>query len=251
MVVHTGEIGRAMKDLESDIRLMLCPYTYMKLRVHSKNKLKDFTDNAGLVDATMMILLRSNLDQSTFSICRFPRGPTLHFNIVRYALITDVHKNVERTASVNKTNPWIPFPVMTGFTDSKEDQAMVSMFQGLFPSIDMEKANLSGMKRVVEFSKEEDGLISIRHYMIERRDPHLSAALRNIDEGKVTDLSKFETVEDYVQSAEKNKPKKNICAIKLKEIGPRIDMMFKNLELGIFNGAVLTEEKEHISKTKK
>jgi len=242
MVIHLGEVGSSVKGLCADIRTMLLPFTFPKLKVNNKNKLSDFTAVATQLGAKMMILLRSRLEKTTLALTKFPRGPTLYFDVARYALIGDVRQAVEETATVNKTLRTQPFLVMEGFSQSDEDEVTVSMFQGLFPEIHMGECDIQIMKRVVIASKGEDGVIAVRHYRVQKRDVHVSAAIQAIADGKIPDLSGYESVADYVleglQAQKHTKPKQ---AIHLIEIGPRIDLVFDHVETGVFGGMKLTE----------
>ena len=243
LVVHTGEIGSTVQDLELDIRTILAPYTFDKLRVTPKNKIRDFIEAAGDLQARMMILLRSQTDKLVLSINRFPRGPTVHFNVKRFTLIKDVRSGSDKAAVFHKTHPGTSFPILEGFSDSNEDQTMVGIFQGMFPSLDLQTSDLSNMKRAVLFSKGPDGIISVRHYSIEKRDPNKSAALAKIDSGKAGDLGQYNSIEEYIEKTQKEAPKKkkNLMTISLKEIGPRIDMKLELVELGLFDGIKLQE----------
>jgi ribosome biogenesis protein SSF1/2 len=249
-VVHTGEIGDTVKDLELEIRSILSPYTFNKLKVSNKNKIRDFCEAANDLQAKMMILLRNLSDKMVLSINRFPRGPTAHFNVLRYTLMKDIRDgfrdedgNLGKAALFNKTQAGTSFPILDGFSDSDEDETLVGLFQGLFPTLDLKTADLSSMKRAVLFSKAADGVISIRHYSIEKRDTNKSVALQNIEKGKVGDLGKYQSIEEYVEKTQKAAPKKrNLCTIGLKEIGPRIDMKLDFVELNLFDGMKLQEQ---------
>jgi ribosome biogenesis protein SSF1/2 len=249
-VVHTGEIGETVRELETEIRCILSPYTYNKLRVTRKNKIRDFTEAAGDLQAKMMILLRNFSEKMVLSINRFPRGPTVHFDVLRFTLMKDIRDgfrdedgNIGKAALFNKTQAGNAFPILEGFTDSDEDETLVGLFQGLFPSLDLATADLSIMKRAVLFSKGPDGVISIRHYTIDRRDTSKSIALQNIEKGKIKDLGNYQSIEEYFEKTQKAVPKKkNICTIGLREIGPRIDMKLDYVELNLFDGMKLQEQ---------
>jgi ribosome biogenesis protein SSF1/2 len=241
MVIHLGEVGAAVKELCSDLRDVLSPYTFSKLKVFSKNKLHHFTDVATPLGAKMLLLLRSKLDHTTLALTRFPRGPTLYFNVLRYASIHDVHQGLEESATVNKNFRSEPFLVLDGFTTSDEDQVIVSMFQGLFPSIALGGCDLSVMKRVLIASKGEDGVISLRHYRVHKRDIRVNTAIRAIAEGHIPDLSDYESIDDFVLEGLAKKAPKAQCAIHLLEIGPRVDLTFDHVETGVFGGMKLTE----------
>jgi ribosome biogenesis protein SSF1/2 len=242
MVVHLGDVGSSLKELCSDLKAMLSPFTFPKLKVLKKNKLSDFTAAATPLGAKMLLLLRSRLGKTTLALTRFPRGPTLYFDIVRYASVSDVRGAVEDAVVVNKRLRREPFLVLEGFSTSNEDDVTVSMLQGLFPEIDLGQCDVSIMKRVVIASKADDGVVSIRHYKIHTRDLQVNAVIQAIANGIIPDLSDYETIDDFVlqgiHSQKKAKPRQ---AIHLQEIGPRIDMTFNHVETGVFGGMKLTE----------
>ena len=84
MVISLGEVGSGVRELVSDLKKVLHPFTFSKLKARRKNKLRDFVGHATDLDAKMLILLRNQLDNITLSLARFPRGPTMHFDIKRF-----------------------------------------------------------------------------------------------------------------------------------------------------------------------
>lgn len=244
MVITLGKVGKATKELAEDIKILLSPYTYPKLKAHANNKLKDFIQNASDLHATMLMQIRSSLTTTTLSFCRFPHGPTLYFNIERFANIADVRKQVENFAVFNKTQLTIPFLILEGFSNSHEDQVMSAMFQGLFPALNVGTVNVSDLKRCVFISKDENGVIMIRHYKVQRRDLRVSDSIRQLVKKPLPDLSGFESFEDYILSTgikEQSKPK---TAIQLLEIGPRIDMTLNHIETAVFGGMKMTDSND-------
>jgi ribosome biogenesis protein SSF1/2 len=253
MVINLGHVGSSVKSLVSDLKVMLSPFSFAKLKSRSKNKLRDFTDVATPLGAKMLILLRSQLDKTTLAITKFPRGPTVYFNVLRYASMSDVHHGNPDSALVNRSTRTEPFLVLEGFTKSDQDETIVSMLQGLFPELHLGHCDLNAMKRVVIASKSEDDTVSLRHYRIQKRDIHVNPALRAIVDGKVPDLSDYESIDDYLmegmQSHRKDaKPK---SAVHLQEIGPRIDITFSQVETGVFGGMKLSQVEEREKPEKK
>ena len=253
MVIHLGEVGASAKELCADLKVLLAPFTFPKLRVRSNNKLKDFLQVATPLGAKMLMLVRCSLDKMTLELTRFPRGPTLYFNVHRFATIKDVHRGVEDTAMVNKTTRTEPCLVLDGFTKSDEDEVTVSMLQGLFPEIKLaDREAMKFMKRVVIASKGEDGVISIRHYMIQKKDLEVNYAIKRIVDGKAGNLAEYESYDEYIlKGLSSKRTAKNKCAVQLQEIGPRIDMSFKQVETGVFGGMKISEVKERPSAEKK
>lgn len=243
MVISLGEVGSGVRELVSDLKKVLHPFTFSKLKARRKNKLRDFVGHATDLDAKMLILLRNQLDNITLSLARFPRGPTMHFDIKRFCTMSDVHKyDLNNTASFNKREKADPFLVLSGFTDSDGDQAMTAMFQGLFPSIFIGGLNLNYMKRVISINK-EGSTIQIRHYKVTKKDLQVNENIEMILKDQNIDLSKYETIDDFVlEKIQPTKTDKKQCAIRLHEIGPRIDMELKQTDVGVFGGMKVLED---------
>lgn len=250
MVISLGEVGSGVRELVSDLKKVLNPYTFSKLKARRKNKLHHFIENATPLGAKMLILLKNQLDITTLSLARFPRGPTMHFDIKRFCTMSDVHKDdMNNTASFNKTEKADPFLVLSGFSNSDSDQAMTAMFQGLFPSILVGALNLNNMKRVVSINK-EGTIIQIRHYKVAKNELHESGSINMILKDKNVDLSNYESIDDYVlEKIQTAKTDKKQCAIRLHEIGPRIDMELRQTDVGVFGGMKVIED-EPVKKDK-
>ncbi|OHS97382.1 hypothetical protein TRFO_36386 [Tritrichomonas foetus] len=174
----------------------------------------------------------------------------MHFDVSRFCTMADIHKSdPEGTATFNKKEKADPFLVLSGFTNSDEDQAMTAMFQGLFPSILVGALNLNVMKRVVSITK-ENNVIQIRHYKVTKKDLNVNEGLDMILKGHIPDLSDYQSVDEFVLEKMKQAPKdKKQCAIRLHEIGPRIDMELKQTETGVFGGMKVMDE-EPVKKEK-
>ena len=90
-VIHRGRVPRSMRMLEKDLRQLMMPYTAKALRESDRNVMKDFVAIAGPLNVShMMCLSHSDSGTSTLRICRFPRGPTLYFNVTSYSLCRDI-----------------------------------------------------------------------------------------------------------------------------------------------------------------
>ena len=243
MVISLGEVGSGVRDLVSDLKKVLHPFTFSKLKARGKNKLRDFVDAATPLGAKMLILLRNQLENTTLSLARFPRGPTMHFDIKRFCTMSDVHKaDINNTASFNKKEKADPFLVLSGFSNSDTDQAMTAMFQGLFPSILVGALNLNYMKRVISINK-EGTTIQIRHYKVTKKDLQVNESIEMILKDKDIDLSNYQSIDDFVlEKIQTTKSDKKQCALRLHEIGPRIDMELKQTDVGVFGGMKVMEE---------
>jgi hypothetical protein len=90
-VIHRGRVPPSIRILEKDLRQLMMPYTAKALRESDRNVMKDFIAIAGPLNVShMMCLTHSDSGTSTLRICRFPRGPTLYFNIESYSLCRDI-----------------------------------------------------------------------------------------------------------------------------------------------------------------
>ena len=251
MVISLGEVGSGVRELVSDMKKVLSPYSFAKLKALRKNKLKDFVSASGLVGAKMLLLFRSHLDKTTAALARFPHGPTMHFEVSRFCTMSDVHKSDnDGTATFNKKEKADPFLVLSGFGENDEDQALAAMFQGMFPSILVGALNLNTMKRVVSISK-ENGVIKIRHYKVTKKDLQVNEGLDMILKGHIPDLSDYQSVDDFVfEKMKQSAGEKRQTAVRLHEIGPRIDMVLKQTETEVFGGMKIIDE-ESVKKEKK
>ena len=246
MVISLGEVGTGVKDLVADLKKVLNPFSFNKLKARSKNKLKDFVDAATPLGAKMLILLRNHLDDITLSLAKFPRGPTMHFDVKRFCTMSDIHRaDMQNTVPFNKQEKADPFLVLSGFSESDEDQALTAMFQGLFPSILVGALNLNYMKRVVSVTK-EGSIIQIRHYKVTKRDLQGEEAIGMMfrdREFNSIDFGKYESVDELVmEKLQTTKTDKKQCALRLHEIGPRIDMELRQAEVGLFGGMKVIDE---------
>lgn len=233
MVVHTGQVAKTLKELELDLRNMLLPYVFDKIKVSNKNTLRDFTEAAHALEATMIILLRSQKEKAVFSLCRRKPGLTLHFNIISYSLCSDIREG-ENYAFVNKQSHGKTVPILYGFSSSKEDQALALMFKNLFPAVDDEDEDIKMLRRCVLFHKGDDNIIRIRHFGIQLRKNEAYVML-----GKNPDLGQYESIEEFfLKHQDKNDKHKNLKPLKLLEIGPRIDLKLDAMELGIFSSLI-------------
>ena len=108
--------------------------------------LKDFVSVAGLLNVTHFIMLSKTEISTSLRIARLPRGPTLSFKVQSYSLARDVISSLKRHAMEQKQFSHHPLLVMNGFSGDKHHlKLMTTMFQNMFPSININKVKYFGI----------------------------------------------------------------------------------------------------------
>jgi ribosome biogenesis protein SSF1/2 len=98
-------------------------------------------------------------------LLRVPRGPTLNFRIRRFTHSRDIVSALKRPQTFPKQFEYPPLLVMNGFQDdSMQIKLIATMFQNMFPSINVATVDLSTIKRCVLLSLDPvNGFIEFRH----------------------------------------------------------------------------------------
>ena len=171
-VVKSGPVGPALKALVADVRQVLEPNTASRLKERKSNRLRDYITMAGPLGVTHLLVISQSQQQSTVEqessnvnlrLARLPRGPTLGFKILRYALARDVLAATKRPRSPGRefaAEALVSLGVLLAHKDKLsrtllsqlilnnfggEDQhlkLMTTMFQNLFPPIKVQTVSL-------------------------------------------------------------------------------------------------------------
>ncbi|KAI3639217.1 hypothetical protein MIR68_002747 [Amoeboaphelidium protococcarum] len=264
-VIQTNKLTTSANQLLLDIRKVMEPNTAAKLKARRKNKLKDFVSVAGLMGVSHMMLLSQTDNSTSLRIAKSPKGPTLTFKIEQYALIRDIIACQAKPRSPGKEYSQAPLLVLNNFnSEDKHVKLMATMFQNLFPSLNLQKIHASDCRRIVliNYDKERKS-VSFRHYYINVKIVGVSKSLKRIIQTDIPDLHKFEDISEYVlrdavvsesdveDAADKslvtlpekyvgqNNKQSQQRAIKLTEIGPRIDMKLRKIQDGFCDGEVI------------
>ncbi|KXS15789.1 Brix-domain-containing protein [Gonapodya prolifera JEL478] len=197
-VIKMGrDIGPSVSQLVRDVRKVLEPNTASKLKERKSQKLKDFVAVASQLGVTHYIILSRTERGVNLKVARHPRGPTLTFRVSDYSLARDVLASLRRPHTPSKTEFQTgPLLVLSGFGQAKEQaqaeggdksgkgkevDLMVSMFQNLFPPINVQNMKLSSARRVVLLSyNPSDRSIDFRHYSIQVKVAGVSRAVRKV-----------------------------------------------------------------------
>lgn len=127
---------------------------------------------------------------------RFPRGPTLTFRVSDYTLSRDVRSSLKRQVTYDKQFINAPLLILNGFQQAAEGERhvslMTSMFQNMFPSINVTTVHLNSIRRCVLLNYDaETGLVEFRHYTIKVVPVGMSRPVKKILQGKVRLLTIF------------------------------------------------------------
>ncbi|KAK3915446.1 Suppressor of SWI4 1-like protein [Frankliniella fusca] len=280
-VIHRGIVTKQLLHLTKDFRKVMEPFTASSLKVRKKNSIKDFVSVAGLLHVSHLCAFTCTEKSQYLKICRLPRGPTLTFRIHNYSLAGDVVSLQRKQLVFRKQFQHAPLVVLNGLSDEGQQlKLMSSMFQNLFPTINLTKVNLSTIRRCLLLNYDpETRMIDFRHYAIKVVPAGVSKGVKKLLQNKVPNLSKFNDISEFMtksgmlsDSEAEDDPKSHVTlpqklasrgsqiaeksAIRLLELGPRMTLQLIKVEDGLMDGEVLfhdvykktDEEKEAIRK---
>ncbi|EIW66588.1 hypothetical protein TREMEDRAFT_74754 [Tremella mesenterica DSM 1558] len=189
-VIKSGKVTRSISQLVRDVRKIMEPNTATRLRERVNARLRDYLAVAPSLGVThLLVFTLTEAANVHLRIARLPQGPTLTFRISRYSLMKDLVnsalRNVGKPPGTEYMNP--PLLVLNNFQQPAEGPAlpqlklMSTLFQGLFPAIQVEKSALPTFRRVLLISYSPvSHLISLRHYTITVRPHGVSRRVRKL-----------------------------------------------------------------------
>ncbi|WIA33942.1 hypothetical protein OEZ86_007038 [Tetradesmus obliquus] len=269
---HWGMLG----DLESDLRRMMLPNTAAALRESKRNSLKDFVSVAGPLGVSHFIMLSATEKATYLRLAKAPRGPTLTLRIKAYSLAADVAASQARPRMPPNAFKSSPLVVLNNFDPKQKQLALAaSLFQGMFPSINVANVNLATCQRVVLLSVDPaTNLISLRHFTISTAPSGVKKSLKALmarqalpDLGKLQDVSELLTKSGYGSESEGEDAETSRVVleapaagragralvgrqsrVRLHEVGPRLELEIIKVEEGLCGGAVLYHA--HVARSK-
>ncbi|XP_061196910.1 suppressor of SWI4 1 homolog isoform X1 [Saccostrea echinata] len=267
-VFHRGHVGKNILQLIKDMRHVMEPYTASRLQVRKKNVLKDFVSIAGDLGVSHFLIYTKSEINVHLRVSRLSRGPTLTFRVKEYTLCKDVVSSLKKPNVDPKQFNHHPLLVMNNFSGEEMHLKLMStMFQNMFPSININKVNLNNIKRCVMLNyNSEDKTIDFRHYNVKVVPVGLSKGVKKLIKAEVPDLSRYNDVCDFITKGgnlseseaeldgEHNevvlpqdiRSRGNIkaakSAIRLTEIGPRMTLQLLKIEDGVCQGEVMFHE---------
>ena len=253
------------------MRLVMYPYTFINLKESSKNNIKDFLSLVDIYGLSHMMMFTNTEKHSYLHFAKMPKGPTVTFVIDKYCLSSDIFSQVEKDQKpLTKNFSHIPLLIMNGFNNTKipeEFEAPMKivsmMFQSFFPPVNLGEVQIRKFRRVVlvNLKLKNNGIpeLEFRHYDIDIQKYSVKKTISNLinNLGKTKDLSNFNNISDYILKHtgysscsdneeegqceiidEKNK-KNEKTQIKLREIGPRLNLSIFKIQEGFFKGNVV------------
>ena len=248
------------------------PYTLINLKESKKNNIKDFLSLVDIYGLSHMMMFTNTEKNSYLHFAKMPKGPTVTFSIKKYTLASDIFSNIEKDRiPLTKNYGNIPLLIMSGFNNSKIPEKysapikIVSMlFQSFFPPVNLGEVQIKKFKRVVLINLKLDTdddkpEIEFRHYDIELQKYSMKKTISNLinNLGKTKDLSNFNNISDYIlkhsgysscsdneeeakcEIIDEKNNKNEKTTIKLREIGPRMNLRIFKIQEGFFKGNVV------------
>ncbi|KAM8824448.1 suppressor of SWI4 1 homolog [Synchiropus picturatus] len=264
-VFHRGQIGKNVAQLILDVRRIMQPYTAESLKARKKNAMKDFVAIAGPLGVTHFMIFSKTPTTINMRLARLPKGPTLHFRVLKYTLVKDVVSSLKKHRMHDQQFAHHPLLVLNNFgSDGMQVKLMATMFQNMFPSINVHKVSLNTIKRCVllnyDPATEE---IELRHYSLKVVPVGMSRGMKKLMQERFPNMNKFEDISELLikganlsESEAEQDGDHNITelpqvysgrgnmaaqqsAVRLTEIGPRLTMKLIKIQDGMGEGNVL------------
>nr|XP_057905852.1 suppressor of SWI4 1 homolog [Doryrhamphus excisus] len=264
-VFHRGLVGKNVGQLITDIREVMQPYTAEQLKVRKKNVLKDFVDIAGPLGVTHFMIFSKSEHNLMMRVARLPKGPMLYFKMLKYTLIKDVVSSLKKHRMHKQQFKHHPLVILNNFGSSgMHIKLMATMFQNMFPSINVSKVSLNTIKRCVLLNYNlTSHEIEFRHYSLKVVPVGMSRGVKKLMQEKFPNMSKFEDISELMmkganlsESEGEQDGEHNITelpqvysgrgnmasgqsAIRLTEIGPRMTFQLTKIQEGMAEGNIL------------
>uniref|UniRef100_A0A8C3AYN4 Peter pan homolog n=2 Tax=Cyclopterus lumpus TaxID=8103 RepID=A0A8C3AYN4_CYCLU len=264
-VFNRGQIGKNVGQLIVDVRRVMEPFTAESLKVRKKNVLKDFVAVAGPLGVTHFMMFSKTPSCTNMRLARLPKGPTLNFRVLKYTLVKDVVSSLKKHRMHEQQFTHHPLLILNNFgSDGMHVKLMATMFQNMFPSINVQKISLNNIRRCVLLNynpvTEE---IEFRHYSMKVVPVGMSRGVKKLMQERFPNMSKFEDISELMikganlsESEAEQDGEHNITelpqvysgrgnmasqqsAVRLTEIGPRMTLQLTKIEEGMGDGNIL------------
>ncbi|CAN7993544.1 unnamed protein product, partial [Ixodes hexagonus] len=200
-VISRGKLGKNTTELMLNFRKVMEPYTASRLKVQKKNVVKDFVSVAGLLHVTHMVVFTKTERAIYLRMARLPRGPTLTFRVEDYVLAKDVLSSLKKKITYSHQFSSHPLLVLNNFSgEGMHLKLMTSMFQNMFPSINVNTVKLNTIRRCLLLNfNQEDSTIDFRHYTIKVAPCGINRAVKKLVQSRVPDLSRLQDVSEFLE----------------------------------------------------
>ena len=116
---------------------------------------------------THFVIMSRTEHGTNMRIARVPRGPTLSFQVKTYSLAKDISAMQKTPKSPGLEFQVAPLLVLNNFGDSNEMKLMSTVFQNMFPPINIQTVRKNERKK--ERVKEED-LFTLREITVTKKN---------------------------------------------------------------------------------
>uniref|UniRef100_A0A2K5F7F8 Brix domain-containing protein n=1 Tax=Aotus nancymaae TaxID=37293 RepID=A0A2K5F7F8_AOTNA len=264
-VFTRGCAGQNIRQLTLDMRRVMEPLTASRLQIRKKNSLKACVAVAGPLRVTHFLILSKTETSVYFKLMRLPGGPTLTFQVKKYSLVCDVVSSLRRHRMHEQQFAHPPLLVLNSFgPHGMQVKLMATMFQNLFPSINVHKVNLNTMKRclLIDYNPDSQEL-DFRHYSIKVVPVGASYGMKKLLQEKFPSVSRLQDISELLATGaglsegeaepdgdhnitelpqaiagRGNMPAQQ-SAVRLTEIGPRMTLQLIKVQDGIGEGKVM------------
>ena len=136
-------------------------------------------------------------------LSKVPQGPTATYRIEKYSLISDVVNSQTNPRPPGNEYSHPPLMVLNNFSadKSKHSTLITTLWQSVFPSINIQKIHLHHCKRVVllDYNPETEN-ISMRHYLITVVAKGINKPIKKLINRKneLPNLQNYEDISTYV-----------------------------------------------------
>ncbi|XP_036315306.1 suppressor of SWI4 1 homolog isoform X4 [Pipistrellus kuhlii] len=176
------------------------PLTATRLQIRKKNSLKDCVAVAGPLGVTHFLILSKTETNIYFKLMRLPGGPTLTFRVNKYTLTRDVVSSLRRHRMHEQQFTHPPLLVLNSFGPlGMHVKLMATMFQNLFPSINVHKVNLNTIKRCLLINYNPDSQeLDFRHYSIKVVPVGASRGMKKLLQEKFPNMSRLQDISELL-----------------------------------------------------
>ncbi|XP_059415125.1 suppressor of SWI4 1 homolog [Carassius carassius] len=194
----------------------------------------------------------------------FAKGPTLYFCVAKCSLIKDVISSLKRHRMHEQQLSHHPLPELNNFgMECMHVKLMATMFQNMFPSINVHKLNLNSIKRCVLLNHDPVSQeVKFRHYILKVVPVGMSRGVKKLMQEKFPNMSKLEDISELLmkgvglsESQAEQNGNHNITelpqvysgcgnmasqqsAVRVTEIGPRMTLQLVKIVEGMGEGKV-------------
>ncbi|CDQ81099.1 unnamed protein product [Oncorhynchus mykiss] len=200
LVFHGGQVVKNVGQLVENMRRVVEPFTAESLKVRKKNVLKDFVAVAGPLGVTHFMIFTKTPSSVNMGLARLPKGPMLHFRILTYSLIKDVVLSLKRHRMHEQQFTHHPLLVLNNFgSEGMHVKLMATMFQNMFPSINVHKVSVNAIKRCTLLNYDPVSQeIEFRHYGLKVVPVGMSRGVKKLMQEKFPNMSKFEDISELL-----------------------------------------------------